>query len=107
MAAVKAAIMACGLQLKVGSGGCYNRTLAALLYACFNCLIMLQRAVKFTTADGVLHDTPANICPQAKIARQQAAREHQQRKRNLTKYIPNTAAAIFNVLEAMAGTAAR
>ena len=39
----------------------------------------------------------------AKIARQQAAREHQQRKRNLTKYIPNAAAALFKVLEAMAG----
>jgi DNA topoisomerase VI subunit B len=44
---------------------------------------------------------------QAKIARAQAAREHQQRKRNLTKYIPNAAAAIWTVLEAMADTAPR
>jgi len=43
----------------------------------------------------------------AKIARAQAAREHQQRKRNLTKYIPNAAAAIWTVLEAMADTAPR
>ncbi|GBF92117.1 DNA topoisomerase [Raphidocelis subcapitata] len=43
----------------------------------------------------------------AKIARQQAAREHQLRKRNLTKYIPNTAAAIFAVLESMAAAPAK
>lgn len=39
---------------------------------------------------------------QAKIARALAAREHQQRKRNLVKYIPNTCSAIWNVLEGMA-----
>eukprot|EP00877_Chromochloris_zofingiensis_P003200 jgi/Chrzof1/12881/Cz07g10220.t1 len=38
----------------------------------------------------------------AKIARALAAREHQQRKRNLVKYIPNTCSAIWNVLEGMA-----
>jgi hypothetical protein len=42
--------------------------------------------------------------PQAKIARAQAAREHQQRKRNLTKYIPNAAGAIWTVLSNMAAT---
>ncbi len=40
--------------------------------------------------------------PQAKITRALAAREQKQRKRNLTKYIPNAAAAIFSVLDAMA-----
>lgn len=38
-----------------------------------------------------------------KIARQQAAREQRQRKKNLTKYVPNVAAAVYAVLKAMAG----
>ncbi|PRW61315.1 DNA topoisomerase 6 subunit B [Chlorella sorokiniana] len=38
----------------------------------------------------------------SKIARQQAAREQRQRKKNLTKYIPNVAAALFAVLETVA-----
>lgn len=37
-----------------------------------------------------------------KIAKQQAAREQRQRKKNLTKYIPNVAAALFTVLRAVA-----
>lgn len=44
---------------------------------------------------------------QVKIAKVLAAREQAQRKRNLTKYIPNAAAAIFTVLEKMAGSDAR
>ncbi|CAG9461021.1 unnamed protein product [Pedinophyceae sp. YPF-701] len=38
----------------------------------------------------------------AKISRQQAAREQKQRKRNLSKYIPDAARAIAGVLETMA-----
>ncbi|GAB4814846.1 hypothetical protein N2152v2_001892 [Parachlorella kessleri] len=38
-----------------------------------------------------------------KITKQLAAREQKQRKRNLTKYIPNVAAALFAVLGNMAG----
>lgn len=38
----------------------------------------------------------------SKIARAMAAREQKQRKRQLTKYIPNTVSAIWDVLEAMA-----
>lgn len=38
----------------------------------------------------------------AKITKQLAAREQAQRKRNLTKYIPNVAAAVFTVLDNMA-----
>lgn len=41
-----------------------------------------------------------------KIARQHAAREQKQRKKNLTKYIPNVAAAVFTVLEKMSTSAA-
>lgn len=37
----------------------------------------------------------------SKIAKQQAAREQRQRKKNLTKYIPNVAAALFTVLQAV------
>eukprot|EP00884_Botryococcus_braunii_P009390 jgi/Botrbrau1/18452/Bobra.0072s0035.1 len=37
-----------------------------------------------------------------KITRQMAAREQQQRRKNLTKYVPNAAQAIFKVLESMA-----
>lgn len=37
-----------------------------------------------------------------KIARQQAAREQAQRKRNLAKYIPNTVSALWGVLKHMA-----
>ena len=45
-----------------------------------------------------------NCCLQLKqkIVRQQAAREQKQRKRNLTKYIPNVAAAVQIVLESIA-----
>ena len=39
----------------------------------------------------------------AKISRQLAAREQKQRKRNLTKYIPNVAAAVHGCLQTMAG----
>lgn len=42
-----------------------------------------------------------------KIAKVLAQREQAQRKRNLNKYIPNAAAAIFTVLEKMAGSDAR
>lgn len=38
----------------------------------------------------------------SKIAKQQAAREQRQRKKNLTKYIPNVAAALHTVLQALA-----
>ena len=41
-----------------------------------------------------------------KIARQQAAREQKLRRKNLTKYIPNAAAAVFKVLQSMADTPA-
>ena len=41
-----------------------------------------------------------------KIVRQQAAREQKQRRRNLTKYVPNAAAAVFKVLQTMAETPA-
>ena len=36
-----------------------------------------------------------------KIAKKLAVKEQQQRRKNLTKYIPNAAAAIFPVLESM------
>lgn len=39
-----------------------------------------------------------------KIAKALALREQQQRRRNLTKYIPDAAGAIFTVLAAMAGS---
>ena len=38
----------------------------------------------------------------AKIAKQQAAREQRQRKRNLLRYIPNVAAAVYSVLKGIA-----
>lgn len=38
-----------------------------------------------------------------KIVRQQAAKEQRQRKKNLSKYIPNVAAAVHTVLSSMAG----
>lgn len=38
----------------------------------------------------------------AKIARAQAAREQKQRKKNLTKYIPNVATAVYTVLKTLA-----
>jgi DNA topoisomerase-6 subunit B len=44
-----------------------------------------------------------NCCIQLKkkIVRQQAAREQRQRKKNLVKYIPNVASAVFTVLESI------
>ena len=42
-----------------------------------------------------------------KITRQLAAREQKLRRRNLTKYIPNAAAAVFKVLQSMAEAPAR
>jgi len=41
-----------------------------------------------------------------KITRQQAAREQKLRRKNLTKYIPNAAAAVFKVLQLWATSAA-
>lgn len=65
----------------------------------------------------IVSDVGQEACPltlpappsslQVKIAKVLAQREQAQRKRNLTKYIPNAAAAIFTVLEKMAGTAPR
>ena len=44
-----------------------------------------------------------NCCNQLKkkISRQQAAREQRQRKKNLVKYIPNVASAVFTVLQSI------
>ena len=39
-----------------------------------------------------------------KIAKQQAAKEQKLRKKNLTKYIPNAAYAIYRVLQSMSET---
>lgn len=46
-----------------------------------------------------------NCCVQLKkkIVRQQAAKEQKQRKKNLSKYIPNVAAAVHTVLASIAG----
>lgn len=44
---------------------------------------------------------------QVKIAKVLAQREQAQRKRNLTRYIPDAAAAIWAVLDKMAGSNAR
>lgn len=48
----------------------------------------------------------AKVCSlvqlKSKITRQLAAREQQQRRKNLTKYIPNAASAIFKVLQVSA-----
>jgi len=126
VAAVKAAIMACGLQLKVGGGvgrgweGACGRVCGGLGLGVWGLGWGGARweggeeracgrwsAASYTDS---CNDTIPSTRPtarQAKIARALAAREHQQRKRNLTKYIPNTASAIFAVLEAMAGAPAR
>lgn len=50
--------------------------------------------------------TAAVLQLKVKIARQQAAREQKLRRKNLTKYIPNAAAAVFKVLQSMADTPA-
>ncbi|KAK9847694.1 hypothetical protein WJX84_000913 [Apatococcus fuscideae] len=42
----------------------------------------------------------------AKIVKQQAARDQHQRRKNLVKYIPNAARAVFTVLESMADSRA-
>lgn len=41
-----------------------------------------------------------------KIGRQQAAKEQKLRRKNLTKYVPNAAAAVFKVLQTMSETPA-
>jgi hypothetical protein len=55
----------------------------------------------------LLPPLPLLLLLQVKISKVLAQREQAQRKRNLTKYIPNAASAIFTVLEKMAGTDAR
>jgi hypothetical protein len=117
VAAVKAALQACGVQLKV------RRRCAAVA-------VELVKGVGVVDAAGTPHTHETSSRPQqqqrpqqnnpppsrktnlaaqtqGKIARQQAAREHQQRKRNLTRYIPDAANAVFKVLEAMAAAPAR
>ena len=48
-------------------------------------------------------DLRSALCLQlkVKITRQLAAREQKLRRKNLTKYIPNAAAAVFKVLQTM------
>lgn len=41
-----------------------------------------------------------------KIGRQQAAKEQKARRKNLTKYVPSAAAAVFKVLQTMSETPA-
>jgi hypothetical protein len=41
-----------------------------------------------------------------KIAKQHAAKEQKLRRKNLTKYVPNAAAAIYKVLQSMSETQA-
>ena len=41
-----------------------------------------------------------------KIGKQQAAKEQKLRRKNLTKYVPNAAAAVFKVLQTMSETPA-
>ncbi len=41
-----------------------------------------------------------------KITKQQAAKEQKLRRKNLIKYVPNAAAAVFKVLQTMSETAA-
>ncbi|KAG0600570.1 hypothetical protein M758_11G044100 [Ceratodon purpureus] len=50
-----------------------------------------------------------NCCIQlkAKLVRQQQAKERQQRKRNLSKYIPDVSRAIYDVLEIVSGPVAQ
>ena len=50
----------------------------------------------------------SGVCMQlrVKIAKQQAAKEQKLRKKNLTKYIPNAAYAIYRVLQSMSETEA-
>ena len=52
------------------------------------------------------HATRACLQLRVKIAKQQAAKEQKLRKKNLTKYIPNAAYAIYRVLQSMSETAA-
>ena len=48
------------------------------------------------------NDLVSRVQLKVKILRQQAAREQKLRRKNLTKYIPNAAAAVFKVLQSMA-----
>ena len=48
----------------------------------------------------------ARLQVRVKIAKQQAAKEQKLRKKNLTKYIPNAAYAIYRVLQSMSETPA-
>lgn len=52
------------------------------------------------------HTARACLQLRVKIAKQQAAKEQKLRKKNLTKYIPNAAYAIYRVLQSMSETAA-
>ncbi len=81
---------------------------ALSLGTCTHCPLNL--APRFHAADdveeiqGAVRTAIQQCCVQlkSKIAKQQAAREQRQRKKNLTKYIPNVAAALYTVLQAVA-----
>lgn len=59
-----------------------------------------------TYRKGVFTTACACLQLRVKIAKQQAAKEQKLRKKNLTKYIPNAAYAIYSVLQSMADTPA-
>jgi len=54
------------------------------------------------------HNVSALACTlqlKVKITKQQAAKEQKQRRKNLIKYVPNAAAAVYKVLRTMSETA--
>ena len=62
--------------------------------------------VNSVIATVVVNRIIADLQLKVKITRQQAAREQKLRRKNLTKYIPNAAAAVFKVLQSMSQTPA-
>ena len=106
--AVKHAIQQCCLQVS-------HRLFARLkrLPGAFFCLAMVvdgsvrclepdETHTRMWNITGSLVSAPVVVQLKVKIQKKLAAKEQQQRRKNLTKYIPNAAAAIFPVLESMA-----
>ena len=96
-----------------------GRTITVLLPTLQNSLQIRNKVpeTSITTFPGNLqhaHDMPIGkilnpVCfaqLRVKIAKQQAAKEQKLRKKNLTKYIPNAAYAIYRVLQSMSETPA-
>ena len=113
VSAVKHAIMQCchtgELRFQHKALFCLRVQSQVFMTSCVRCSFAIQRSglgkpVVRLCCSLVLRESVVCVQLRVKIAKQQAAKEQKLRKKNLTKYIPNAAYAIYRVLQSMSET---